>query len=194
LWSHWWRYSSCHRFPFKGFNPYQSIGRQGYNVAINVFETLTTYGPDFIPKPMLATSWEQPDANTWRFHLRNDVSFHDGTPFDAEAVKFSVEQIKQSPQSKSLGAVSEVKVVDAHTVDFVLSGPFPTLPAVLTQTYESIVSPAAYKKAGPDEFAKHPVGTGPFKFESQDSSGSVTLTRNCSRATWISTTKFLLPL
>jgi peptide/nickel transport system substrate-binding protein len=163
---------------FKGFNPYQSIGRQGYNVAINVFETLTTYGADFIPKPMLATSWEQPDANTWRFHLRNDVSFHDGTPFDAEAVKFSVEQIKQSPQSKSLGAVSEVKVIDPLTVDFVLSGPFPTLPAVLTQTYESIVSPTAYKKAGADEFAKHPVGTGPFKFESQDSSGSVTLTRN----------------
>jgi peptide/nickel transport system substrate-binding protein len=163
---------------FKGFNPYQEIGRQGYNVAVNVFDTLTTYGADYVPAPMLATKWERINDTTWRFDLRDNVLFHDGTPFDAAAAKFSIDQIKKSNQGKSLKLVTEVKVIDPHTIDFVLSGPFPSLPAVLTQQYASIVSPTAYSKLGANEFAKHPVGSGPFKFEGQDSSGTVTLTRN----------------
>jgi peptide/nickel transport system substrate-binding protein len=164
--------------PFKGFNPYQEIGRQGYNVVVNIFDTLTTYGSDYVPAPMLATKWERIDDKTWRFHLRDDVVFHDGTPFDAAAAKFSIDQIKKSNQGKNLKLVTEVRIVDPHTIDFVLSGPFPSLPAVLTQQFASIVSPTAYAKLGPNEFAKYPVGSGPFKFDNQDPSGTVTLTRN----------------
>ena len=97
---------------FKGFSPYKEIGRQGYNVAVNIVDTLTTYGADYVPKPMLAESWEQPDAKTWRFHLRQNVTFHDGTKFDAEAAKFSLERIKEGSQGKNLARVAEVKVID----------------------------------------------------------------------------------
>ncbi|MBO8127368.1 MAG: ABC transporter substrate-binding protein [Firmicutes bacterium] len=125
--------------------------------------------------PGLATSWEvSDDGLTYTFHLRKGVKFHDGTPFNAEAVKFSIErQIDPNHPYHdtgefayadfTFGMVKEVNVIDDYTVEIVLKEPFAPFLANMAMHSASIVSPTAVKKYGAD-FSKHPVGTGPFKF------------------------------
>lgn len=132
----------------------------------NMFEGLYHLGNDGKPTPRLALSYSTPDPTTWEFKLRPGVTFHDGTPFDAEAVKFTYERTL-APDFKTgwrsfITPVDRVEVVDPLTVRIITKQPFPTL---LTQlAYMPIVSPTAVKAAGQEGFAKQPVGTGPYKF------------------------------
>jgi peptide/nickel transport system substrate-binding protein len=128
-----------------------------------IYENLINYGPEFEPLPGLAESWETQDNKTWTFHLRKGVSFHDGTPFDAEAVKFNLERANSDVSIKSdLNMIKTVEVVDSHTVMLHLSEPNSGLLQNLMTAAGMIVSPAAVEKFG-DEYASHPTGTGPFK-------------------------------
>jgi peptide/nickel transport system substrate-binding protein len=120
-------------------------------------------------EPGLATSWEvSADGLTYTFKLRDDVTFHDGTKFDAEAVKFMFERIKD-PASKSLnigaiGPFESATVIDPLTVQVKLSRPWGAFLTNVSEPHLSPVSPAAVKQMG-DGVAQNPVGTGPFKFE-----------------------------
>jgi peptide/nickel transport system substrate-binding protein len=119
--------------------------------------------------PVLAKSWEI--GSTGRvitFHLRQDVTFQDGTPFDAQAVKWNLERVLDpatgSDQRQKLeGIIQGVQAVDPYTVRIYLTRPYPALFSDLTERPGQMVSPAAVKKYG-KAFALHPVGTGPFKF------------------------------
>jgi len=120
--------------------------------------------------PVLATSWEQSpdDPRVWIFHLRQGVKFHDGTPFNAEAVKFNIERMLD-PETGALarGAfrmIEAVEVVDDYTVKIVTKEAFAALPAQLAYSPMCINSPAQVRKLGNKEYHKAPVGTGPFKF------------------------------
>ncbi|MBI1775277.1 MAG: hypothetical protein HYR63_08020 [Proteobacteria bacterium] len=118
-------------------------------------------------KPGLATSWEAIDATTWRFHLRQGVKFHDGAPFTAEDVKFTIDRImdpKTVYGSRSrIGEVAATRVVDAKTIDISTKGPFPTL---VNGLGDIPIEPKHYfEKVGADGVAKHPLGTGPFQFQ-----------------------------
>jgi peptide/nickel transport system substrate-binding protein len=131
--------------------------------------------------PGLATSWEvSPDATTYTFHLRQDVKFHDGTAFDANAVKASFDHIVD-PNTKSKGAAAalgpykETQVVDPHTAKVVFSAPNAAF--VNEVAGFAMISPAALQKYGAD-FAKNPVGTGPFKFKEYVVGQHVTVERN----------------
>jgi len=159
------------------------------NVAINVTEPLIGYGGDGTELvPLLATSWRaNADATVWTLTLREGVRFHDGTPFDAEAVTFNLERWNEPDhphahrdQGKTylpwrwvFGGVrgegsllAEVRAVDASTVRLVLREPVAFLPALLAAPFFQIDSPAAVRAAGAayGTPAFGSVGTGPFRF------------------------------
>jgi len=97
------------------------------SIMQHCYEPLVRYDKKFQVEPALAASWEQVSPTQWRFKLRQNVKFHDGSPFTADDVVFSYERIKQ-PQGTMqpyVTGVKEVKKVDDHTVDFMLEGPNP---------------------------------------------------------------------
>jgi peptide/nickel transport system substrate-binding protein len=140
--------------------------------------------------PMLAESWEI-DETSARFHLREDVEFHDGTPFDAEAVRWNFEQWATHPQSLAIDEIATVdtdnpaEVVDEYTVQLNLAAPDGTLLINLsTQSRPTgIASPTAWEEVDREEegdsiIMRQAVGTGPFVFEEWVTGSSVTVTRN----------------
>lgn len=137
----------------------------------SVYDSLVYYDQDsgeFVPG--LAQSWEvAPDGLTYTFHLREDVHFHDGTPFNAEAVRVNIQRIL-SPDANSLKAASllgpleQVEVLDEYTVRFRLSEPFPPLLDGLSQPYIGMASPAALADNDTLTYQFHQVGTGPYRF------------------------------
>ncbi len=95
----------------------------------HTYEGLTRYTKDYKLEPSLATEWKEMSPTHYRFTLRKDVKFHDGSPFTADDVVFSFERIKQPQGTMQIyvAGVAEVKKVDDYTVDFILSGPTPLL-------------------------------------------------------------------
>lgn len=140
-------------------------------------------------EPSLATKWDvSEDGLEYIFYLRQDVKFHDGTPFNAEAVKFSIDrQIdpnhpfhntgQYAYADFTFGSVQSVTVVDPFTVKIKLIEPFAPFLSNMAMHAASIVSPAAVEKYGAD-FTKNPVGTGPFKFVDWKPGVEVVLDKN----------------
>jgi peptide/nickel transport system substrate-binding protein len=116
--------------------------------------------------PQLATSYEWADAKTLIFRLRPGVTFHDGTPMDAAAVKYSLERhlaMAGSTRRAEISAMERAEVVDPLTVRVVLKTPSAPFVSQLTDRAGMIVSPKASEAAG-KEFGSNPVCAGPFKF------------------------------
>lgn len=143
----------------------------------NVVETLTTLDPDnSAPKPKLAEKWTQNADGSWRFNLRKDVKFHDGTPLKAEAVKASIErQTRQdlncSSRTKLPNTKYAITVVDDHTLDIVPSPAEPLLPVFL-----SFVGITTLPKDAP--ISRTPNGTGPFSFVKWEPTQSIRFDTN----------------
>jgi peptide/nickel transport system substrate-binding protein len=130
--------------------------------------------------PMLAERWDiSPDGLVYTLHLRHDVKFHDGTDFNADAVVFNINEgrKKESNRKSELTFVSDVKALNDDTVQITLKKPFSPFLSVLTDRAGMIRSPEAVKKYGAD-FARHPVGTGPFVFVDRLKGDSITLEKN----------------
>lgn len=121
-------------------------------------------------KPALATSWTNPDNITWVFKLRKGVKFHNGDPFTAADVKFSIDQALKNdwPNSFNLSTVKSVEVVDDFTVNIKTTSPDPVLLNRLVLAF--IVSEKQFKEKEKSEEA---VGTGPYKFVSLDKENAV---------------------
>ncbi len=140
-------------------------------------------------EPGLATEWDvSEDGLEYTFTLRQGVTFHDGTPFDADAVKFNFDRQLDSDHPYhdtgdfayadfTLGMVEDVVVVDENTVKVVLSEPFAPFLGNIAMHAAAIVSPAAIEEYGKD-ISINPVGTGPFKFVSWDPGVEVILEKN----------------
>ncbi|QFY09442.1 ABC transporter substrate-binding protein [Nonomuraea phyllanthi] len=137
-------------------------------------ETLTVM-KDGQPSPKLATSWESPDEETWVFHLRDGVTFSDGSAFTAKDVKASVERLISLKASLTplLASITEIDATDDHTVTFHTSAPLGTLPSTL-----SLVFIGQGDKVNSDAYWQKPIGTGPFTFDSFSPDDKVVLSRN----------------
>lgn len=165
----------------QSLDPHGSNDVPSSNVQSNLYETLVDRDANGELAPGLAESWIQVDDLTWEFKLKQGVTFHDGETFNAEAVKTSFDRILDpnvaSPRAFLYEMVTEVKVIDDSTVQFITEYPFSPLLAHLTHNGGGIISP----KSIADDYAAmeadssvvagsvigtNPVGTGPFKFVS----------------------------
>ncbi|MFP4011899.1 MAG: ABC transporter substrate-binding protein [Spirochaetaceae bacterium] len=147
------------------------------DIMYHMYEGLVRYADDELNvEPSLAESWEVSDDGTvWTFDLRDDVTFHDGTEFNAEAVVFSYKRlIDEDHPYHGLGdfssfeylfgdAVEDVRAVDDYTVEFTLADRFAPFLMYMGFYSQFIVSPSAVEEHGED-FFRNPVGTGPFEF------------------------------
>jgi peptide/nickel transport system substrate-binding protein len=167
----------------KTLDPHLSLQVNERWLMYAVYNTLVGTDEQFNPQPELAESWSNPDPKTYLFKLRQGVKFHDGTDFDAAAVKWNIDRLKdpatKSPRINDVAVVQSVEVVDRDTVKFNLSQPYAPLLAVLMDRPGFMVSPSAVQKLGPD-FGRNPVGTGPFKFVQWTEGQGVTVERNPS--------------
>ena len=148
-----------------GLHPLLETGLVEASAYGNLYDPLVTHDPDGRLVPGLAESWERRDDRSWTFRLRPGVTFHDGEPFDAASVRFTIETLldpaASSPIRAQLNAIERVETPDARTVVIVTKRPFAPLLAELTQL---MILPAAYSaRVGFGTLAEQPNGTGPYR-------------------------------
>jgi peptide/nickel transport system substrate-binding protein len=159
----------------------------------SIYEGLVTRDKDFKVVPALAVSWSQPDAKTWRFKLRPNVKFHDGSPFTADDVVFSVERALHplSSTKSAVQGVSSAKRVDDLTVDLVMSEPNPVLLLHLVNfrimskiwsAKNNALTPQNYKDKEDTVASRSTNGTGPYMLVSRQPDVKTVLTEN--KAWW----------
>jgi len=153
-------------------------------MGTNIFDGLVWRGPDLKLVPGLAASWEElDDGLRLRFHLRQGVKFHNGEPFNAEAVKFTFDRLlgevgAKGPQQFNYRSIARVEVLDENTVDFHLKEHDPVLLTKLAGYGAMIVPPNYIREQGEDNFNLKPVGTGAFKVVEYRPRIGLTMTAN----------------
>src|SRR5438876_12265860 len=149
------------------------------SITANVFEPLVGRGKKLELIPLLATSWKQTAPTVWRFNLRQNVKFHDGTPFTADDVVFSYERSKTdgSDMKTKVGTIKEIRKIDDHTVDFVTNDPFPILPDTINTWYimskawcekNNSTTPVDVRKGKENAATLRANGTGPFMLKARE--------------------------
>ena len=173
----------------KALDPAAVTAVNDFRILMNVYDGLVRYKSGTLEvEPALATSWEiSEDGTEYTFALREGVSFHDGSPFDAEAVVFNFERMLNEdhpfhdtgpfPLAFFFSSVASVEAVDELTVKFTLSEPYAPFLSNLAYPTGLIVSPAAVEQYGAD-FARNPSGTGAFTFAEWRSNEAVVVEAN----------------
>jgi len=155
----------------------------------NIYEPLIARGKKLELVPALATEWKQTAPTVWRFNLRKNVKFHDGTPFTADDVIFSYDRAKGdgSDVKTYVGSMKEIRKVDDHTIDIITNEPFPILPDVVTNWYimskkwceeNRALQPVDKRKGTENTASFRANGTGPYRLRSRDPNIRTTLQRN----------------
>ncbi|MCW2241203.1 ABC transporter substrate-binding protein [Azospirillum canadense] len=170
-------------------DPAVSTATNDFRILVNLYEGLVRYKPGTLEvEPALAERWTvSDDGLTYRFTLRDGVTFHDGTPFDAQAVKFNFDRLldKTHPAADTgpfplaffFSAIDRVEAVDPRTVRITLKEPFAPFLSNLAYPTGLMVSPTAVMKERKG-FGRQPVGTGPFRFVEWQASRRVVIERN----------------
>lgn len=158
--------------PKAGMNPFSD---DAFKLSrLSTAETLVRLNDRVEAEPLLATDWTQPDPLTWVFNLRTDVKFHDGTPFDAAAVKNTLDRATSAtPAPRALNGVTlTTEATGAHQISIRTDVADPMLPNRLASPQVSILAAKAYA----DDGTVTPIGTGTGPFELTDVNGSSTMT------------------
>lgn len=166
---------------FTDLHPHNVNNPAAIGVAIGLFDTLVNVDEEGTIIPWLAESWEiSDDQLTMTFHLRDDVTFSDGTPLNADAVIYSAD-IFQDPEvflGTSVLTMVGWEAVDEYTVQFTFSQPDASALYALASPNTSIVSPTAHEAMGIDAFGINPVGSGPYTLEKWEPGVEVILVKN----------------
>ena len=155
----------------------------------NIYDPLVRRGPDMVVQPALAERWETPSPTVWRFHLRRNVKFSDGTPFTADDVVFSYQRTRApgSNMASIFASVKEIRKVDDHTVEFETLVPNPiftqeiTSWAIMSKTWaetHNAVRPADLTTREENFATRNAMGTGPFRLVSREPDRRTVLERN----------------
>jgi len=158
--------------PFDDLDPNATTSTRAGRLGIHVIEPLVWQPKAGQFAPGLAASWEaSPDATQYTFKLRKDVKFHDGTPFDAKAVKFTFDRIvdpalKSQTALSLMGPYKSTEVIDDYTVKVTFKQPYAPFLDSCSTPYLGITSPAAVAKYGKDYGVTMIVGSGPFILKS----------------------------
>jgi peptide/nickel transport system substrate-binding protein len=155
----------------------------------SVYEPLVARDKKLGIVPGLATKWTQVNPTTWRFELRKGVKFHDGTPFTADDVIYSLArtQLDGSDLKSYTNDVKETKKIDDYTVDVITKAPFPILPDVFSLVYmmskkwcdENGAQRPVDRRKGTENTASFKAnGTGPFRLKSREPANKTVLVRN----------------
>ncbi len=171
----------------ESMDPHFSALGSHAEAAKHIFDTLVWSGTDLQIEPGLAIEWAPVDEDTWEFKLREGVKFHDGSDFDAEDVKFSIERIPvvTGPTTTAIYVrrVTEVEVIDPLTVHIHTDGQAATLPNDFIRLF-IVSSEAAADYSTPETAAEGfnsgaaTIGTGPYKYVSWEPKGDLVLERN----------------
>lgn len=173
----------------KSLDPHAVTAVNDFRILMNVYDGLVRYRNGTLEvEPALATSWTiGEDGTEYTFELRDGVEFHDGAPFNAQAVEFNFDRMLDEshpyhdtgpfPLAFFFSAVEDVEAIDGDTVKFTLKEPYAPFLSNLAYPTGLIVSPEAVKKHGAD-FGRNPSGTGPFAFAEWEANAKVAVTRN----------------
>ena len=147
------------------------------SVAAHLWDTLTWLNDDLEPEPRLAESWSLVNDLTWQLELRQGVTFHNGEPFNAQAVKFSLERTSLLGDSLETFAsdvtLQNVEILDDYTVHIHTARPAVSMIYELSSV--EMLPPAYYAETDPKDLARNPVGSGPYQLAGWDPGGSVVL-------------------
>jgi peptide/nickel transport system substrate-binding protein len=160
-------------------DPYMFNEAVQLNVTGNMYEPLVGRDRSLGPAPALATSWKQTAPAVWRFELRRNVKFHDGSPFGADDVVFSFERARGdgSDVKTQVAEIKEIRKIDPYTVDVVTRQPFPILPQAISTWYivskswcekNGAMQPVDVRKGTENYASAHANGTGPFMLKSRE--------------------------
>ncbi len=173
------------RLPPGMADPAAHSGQPSVDIWPAFYDGLTSIDADGNVQPWLATAWRLHDERTWRLTLRQGVRFSNGEPFDAHAVQSSVDNIlfgygaRDLVRNSLLPTVAAARVIDDYTIDLVTYEPDPFLPKRLSQFYP--LPPKYFAEVGPQQFARQPIGTGPFVVESW---GVSRVVMRANRSSW----------
>ena len=161
-------------------DPHRQWNPDSYTVYRNIYDNLVTRDSSGAIMPQVAASWQAASDTEVDFQLRDDITFHDGSPLTAEDVVFSVKRITnpefKSPQLGQFSKIIGAEATGTHSVRLTTDGPYPVLLAQLVKL--SIVSKAYAEQVGDEELNLKPMGSGPYKFVEWRKGVKVVLERN----------------